>query len=441
MKDKDGSRMLMLCYYFPPLLDVGCKRSVAFAKYLKKYGWYPHVLSVRNPDRHFCRLGCDQPPPGVPTFYVRSLFSLYWLFGKINGFLCRLLKVCGIQMQRNYLHDLFSIPDLFVGWVPGAILKGYAIIKKHNIDYIYVSCSPFSSALAGMALKKLTGRPLVVDFRDPMAVNVPDTLAVPAFRRKINLAIERRIIENADIFLVTTEELRRGYLEQYPEIESKIFTIYNGFDHEATPAGSPEKFDKFTIVYGGNMYFEAIRSRAFFDALAQLREEGRINSENFQFLYFGEAHRVIDQIAAESAISDLVQSLPPISHGEMLKVFSRSQLQLLRIIKPMISTKLFEGIALNLPFLATIPQGEVADILARYSPSSQVVPEDSPQEIGAAIVAAMTAYRQGAIQDNLVAQFLESFSREEMTRKLERVIEEKYGEEPACFEKARLSTR
>jgi len=27
--------------YYPPLVDVGCKRSVAFSKYFKKHGWNP----------------------------------------------------------------------------------------------------------------------------------------------------------------------------------------------------------------------------------------------------------------------------------------------------------------------------------------------------------------------------------------------------------------
>jgi hypothetical protein len=49
-----GKNILMLCYYYPPLTDVGSKRSVAFSKYFKKHGWNPCVLSVTNPDRAYC---------------------------------------------------------------------------------------------------------------------------------------------------------------------------------------------------------------------------------------------------------------------------------------------------------------------------------------------------------------------------------------------------
>jgi glycosyltransferase involved in cell wall biosynthesis len=425
-------KILMVCYYYPPLVDVGCKRSVAFAKYLKKHEWNPYVVSVRNPDRQYCCLGNEKPPDGVPTTYARSLLNLFWIFGKLNGLLFRILLFCGIELKGNYFYFFFSIPDFFIGWVPGAIFEGYRIIQRQNIDYIYVSCTPYSSALAGMALKKLTGRPLILDFRDPFYVNIEKAygeLQVPAFRQKINRSLERSMIKAADIFIVNTEEVRQGYIRAYPDIERKIFTVYNGFDHEAIPVTKPDKFEKFTIAYGGNMYFELIRSNAFFEALAQLKREEIIRSDNFQFLYFGQGHGQVEQIAREFGIEDLISSTPSISHEEMLDILIRAHVQLLRIVKPMISTKLFEGIALNIPFLATIPEGEVAEIICRYSPSSRVVSEESAGEIRKAILETIMEYRKGGIKDNKVSDFLDKFSREEMTRRLEWIIEGSYLKE------------
>jgi hypothetical protein len=176
----------MICYYYPPLLDVGCRRSVAFSKFMKNHGWQPFVLSVKNPDKTFCQLGQEPPPANIPVVYTRSLFNTYWMFGKINGMLSRLLSFFDIHLKRNYLHDIFSVPDIFVGWIPGAVFSGYRLIKKNQIDCIYVSCSPFSSAIAGIVLKKLTRKILIVDFRDPFSVNIPDNFGVPHFRKKNN---------------------------------------------------------------------------------------------------------------------------------------------------------------------------------------------------------------------------------------------------------------
>jgi glycosyltransferase involved in cell wall biosynthesis len=414
----------MICYYFPPLLDVGCKRSVSFAKYLNAHGWKPYVVSVRNPDRNFCRPGNDKAPEGIPIKYIWSLFNISWLFGKINALINKMTTLFGFELKRNILHDLFCIPDIFIGWIPGAAWCGFNAIKKYKLDVIYVSCSPFSSALVGMILKKMTGKPLVIDFRDPFAVNIPDYFDVPNFRKRINIWVEKKIIEASDVFIVNTEEVRQGYVKKYNDISNKTFTIHNGFDRALMPVEGQNKFEKFTVVYGGNMYFFALRSEAFFEALAQMREKQLLGPDTFQFLYYGMDQSTVKDIANRWKIQDIVHVYPSISHAKMLNILQKAHLQLLRIIKPMMSTKLFEGIALNLPFLATIPPGEVADIIAKYSPSSHVVHEDSPRAIGEAIMAANLAYRQGTVESNLVSQFLEHFSRERMTFKLEQAIEQ-----------------
>jgi hypothetical protein len=425
MKGSIDRRILMLCYYFPPLLDVGCKRSVGFAKYLQKHGWAPYVLSVKNPDRHYCMVGNESPPPEIPVTYTSSLLNASWILGKCNGLTAKILKRCGFELKCDLFHDLFSIPDRFIGWVPGAILKGYRIINRQNIDYIYVSCPPFSSALAGSALKRLSGRPLVVDFRDPYCTGNPYALDRIGFRRKVDSWVEKIIIEAADVLIVSTEEVRKGYLQAYPELTYKTFTIHNGFDHEAAPSAKPDKLAKFTIVYGGNMYLDRIDSTSFFEALALLKQKRKISSDDFQFLYFGIDKEKVSEIAEHFALRDLVTAKSSIPHQEMLKILHKAHLQLLRIVKPMISTKLFEGIAMNLPFLATIPDGEVAGIIGEYSPSSRIVNEDSAELVADSILMAMQDYRCGLIESNHVAEFLDYFSRENTTTRLESIIEKK----------------
>ena len=425
MKVDMGKKILMLCYYFPPLLDVGCKRSVAFAKYLKRHGWNPIVLSVKNPDRNYCLLGREKPPVGVPTTYTKSLFNLSWIVGKINGFLFKIYKLFGISFKRNYIYELFIIPDIFMGWIPGAILSGYNLNRKYNVDYIYVSCTPYSSAIAGIALKKMTGKKLIIDFRDPMEIGLENISRRSNFRRKILLIIEKKIIDYSDIFIVNTEEVRHSYINKYPEIEYKTFTIYNGFDHELSPVEKRSKFPKFTIVYSGNMYFEVNQSKAFFEALAILKERKIINKHIFQFLYFGQNSNLINEIALELSITDLISARSTIPHKKMLSIISGSHLQLLRIIKPMISTKLFEGIAMNIPFLATIPGGEAESIIRKYSPSSHIITEESSELISKTILKVIKDYENGLIVDNYISQFIYKFSRENMTRKLEQIIEQK----------------
>jgi len=417
--------ILMICYYYPPISDVGAKRSVAFSKYLAKHGWTPYVLSVRNPDRTYCNVGNDSAPTGVPVSYSYSIFNVYKLFGKMNGVLSRMLKPLRINLKRNYFYDIFCVPDHFFGWIPLTIITGLSLIKNHNIDMIYVSCTPFSSAAIGVALKLITKKPLIIDFRDPFTFEMQTRTAIPQYRKKIDVYYETAVLRKCDLFIVTTDETKKGYLDKYPFLKNKVHTIHNGFDSVwLDDATKGEQHDKFSIFYGGNLYLDQGRFSSFFEALALLKCENKIDRDSFQFLYNGGQHGVVNSMARKYGIEELVVTNDNIPFKDNLKMNLKSHLQLLRIAKPMISTKLYEGIALNIPFLATIPPGEVEEIIRRYSPSSYIVTEDSADMIAEAIEDAKRKYESRSIVNNRVAEFLEQFSRENLTLKLIKIMEE-----------------
>lgn len=422
--------ILMICYYYSPITDVGSKRSIAFSKYFKKYGWNPFVLSVKNPDRAYCSVGSDAPPEGVPAEYSYSVVNLYWMLGKMNGLLAKVLKLINIKVTTNYLYDLICYPDHFLGWIPLTTLKGAAMIRENDIDAIYVSCTPFSAALVGVFLKKLTKKPLILDFRDPFAVGISTYVYMSRIRKLGNRWFEKYFIKNADLLFVTSEETKQVYLKEYPEIETKIFTIYNGFDLVSPLKKSKQKYEKFSIIYTGQFYTfglnHQIYTDMFFMALAHLKKTGEISSQNFQFLFFGEEYKLIENIANHYDVKDLVMARSRIPYQEILHNISSSHLMLLRIVKLMISTKLYEGIPLNVPFLATIPHGEVEAIIRKYSPGSYIVTEENTyQEVAIAIKNAMAKYRNAQMPENRVNDFLANFTRENMTLKLMQIIENK----------------
>ncbi|MCJ8502101.1 glycosyltransferase [Desulfatitalea alkaliphila] len=422
-----GRNLLMLCYYYPPLTDVGCRRSVAFSRYFKKYGWKPTVLSVSNPDPVFCRVGNDRPPEGVDVVYCRSWVNTYWFLGKLNGLLTRALRSFGIQLKRNPFYDLMNIPDLFWGWIPAATIKGCQLMRKQSIDLIYVSCTPFSSAVAGVLLKKLTGKPLVIDFRDPFALEIPPFPLndVPSYRRYINRTLETWLLRHTDVFVVTPDEIRQRYIQQYPWIHDKICTIYNGIEPADIRVDEREDFPKFTVVYGGNFYFDYIKSDVFFQALAHLQAAGNITADNFQFLYYGGDGKRIKDKAKEYAIEDLVIVNGMIPYQKMLNILAGADLQLLRIVEANMGTKIFDGLALNVPLLATIPEGEPSDIVRKYSPDSYLVGTREPEKVADAILDAMNKREGGQRKERRSnTEFFKVFSREATARQLMEIIEQ-----------------
>jgi len=420
--------VLMICYYYPPLTDVGCKRSVAFSKYFGRHGWNPYILTVKNADKTYCSVGSDKAPSGIAVEYSYSVINPYKWLGKANGLLSRILKIFGVEVKRNYLYDILCIPDFFWGWIPLTIFKGYKLVRDLDIDIIYVSCTPYSSAVIGVFLRALTNKSLVVDFRDQFGLQIgwlDKMSSVPKFRKKLDRWFMHQVLKRTDLFIVTSDETKKLYMEQYPEIRGKMFTVHNGFETEFLEIVERRpKFSKFTIVYAGEFYFYALNSKIFFEAIAVLKKRGMISKSNFEFRFFGDNQDRIRQIAKEYGIDDVVVAKSRISYKEVLNVISRSHLQLLRIVRPMISTKLFEGIALNIPFLATIPSGEVEDLIAEYSPDSYIITNESSDEIAAAIVDSMERYRKDGIGKNRVAEFLTRYSREALSMRLTSIIEE-----------------
>jgi glycosyltransferase involved in cell wall biosynthesis len=420
----------MICYYFPPVTDVGSKRSVAFSKYFRKHGWNPCVLSVKNPDRYYCSVGSDEPPDGVLTQYCHSVANVSWVLGILNGALSRLLSLFGIEVTRNYFHDFFCYPDRFLGWIPLATLRGARMIREHDIDVIYVSCSPFSAALVGVLLKKVTGRPLVLDFRDPFVTGVASYFTPSRVRQTILTWFERKFLQNADVLLVTSNETRAEYVKAYPDIAPKTFTIYNGFDPVVPTKERPKKSEKFSIIYTGQFYrfgpHHQVYTDQFFKALAHLKATGDISAENFQFLFFGDDREYINQTALRHGVGDVVAARARVPYRELVQSISGSHLMLLRIVKLMISTKLFDGIPLNVPFLATIPHGEVEDIIREYSPGSYVVTEDqSHLAVAEAIRDAMEKYKRDQMPTNNVEEFLARFTRERLALQAMRIIDDR----------------
>jgi glycosyltransferase involved in cell wall biosynthesis len=376
---------------------------------------------VKNPDKSYCRLGDDSPPEGVRVEYTSSIINLYWFVTIAHAVLRRIFGMFGIRLKVNYFYDFLCIPDHFWGWIPLTVMRGKKLISERNIQLIYVSCTPHSSAISGILLKKLTGRPLIIDYRDPYYIG---SYKYRGLKELIGRRIQNYFLRKADFVIVNNEGTARVFIEEYPVVKNKIFTVHNGFDIDFMPDHKLEKYKKFTITYTGNFYSKMIPPKLVFDAISILDQEGKITADNFQFLFYGEAPYKILEIARKCGAVKYVSVNSMAPYADALQVLSRSHLQLLRIVKPMISTKLFEGIPLNIPFLATIPPGEVEEIIKAYSPSSLIVTTNSARDVANAISRAISMYEKLEVEDNHVEEYLESFSRENLTLKLMGIIEE-----------------
>lgn len=393
----------MISYYFPPIRDVGGLRALGFAKNMTAFGWEPYVLSVKNPDTSLCKVGSEGPPSNIKTYYCRSWFHLNRFTWKANGVLRLFLKSFGINLKSNIVQELACIPDAFVGWLLPAFLKGLDIIKKHNIDLIYVSSKPFSSALSGVLLKQVTNKPLVLDFRDP--VSFPDILFLENWAGKMNSIIIRKMehyaLTNTDRLITTTRQTQGMYETLYPFLIGKTATIYNGYFLPPDTKPAKQSFEIFTIVYLGNFYYNLIPCETFFQALRRIEDQQLIPKGKFRFLYVGavrEKANWLEKVQEKFGLGQIVQATGHVPKAEAQLILQKSALMLLRIVPPMISTKLFEAFRDGVPILAVIDSQEVKELIQKYSKKSYVVSINSVEDTVSSILDAYNKWLDGKLK-------------------------------------------
>ena len=424
-------KILIISYYFPPLIDVGSLRALGFAKHLKTHGWEPIVLSVKNPDTSLCKVGKQKAPPGIKTFYCRSWFNLNRATWKINGIFKILFKTLNKSLKTNIVQDLTCIPDAFIGWVIPAYLEGFKIIKDQDIDVVYVSSKPFSSALTGVMLKKVTGIPLVLDFRDP--ASFPASLfnknLAGQINRKATERIEKFVLSRVNKLITTTEATKEIYLKMYPFLNGNIHRVYNGYFLPPQKFRRKKKTKKFTIAYAGNFYHTLIPSETFFKSLKKIIDEKIVNSDHIEFLYIGhlrEKNNWFIEAESKYELQGLLKATGYLPRDKVQKVTNECALQLLRIVPPMISTKLFEALRDGIPLLALIEGGEVERLVKIYSPNSYVITSGKVEDVVAAIVDAYNKWKKGHLDCIRNDEYLKKFCKETLTAEFVNIINDAY---------------
>jgi glycosyltransferase involved in cell wall biosynthesis len=411
---EDGPRrLLMMCYFYPPVLAAGTQRSVAFATRLRATGWQPLILTVRRARSRWEAHG-EPEPPGIDVVRT-SEWDLTSVVLYAYGGVQTVLRLVGRPLARNHFFD-WAFPDLQVAW--RSTWTGIRLARR--ADCIYVSCSPFSSALSALRVKRWTGKPLVLDFRDAWSLN-PHRRA-PAYVQRWTKRAERTLLHHCDALVVNTEGARRLYAAAYPEYASKVVAIPNGFDalnlpsRESIAAPPRTPGDRFTIMHVGSFY-GGRQPDLLLDALAE------INDPRVEFLHVG------PPFASEARYRDRVRlrRLDTVSNAEALKLMQQASLLYLKQgWEPgvrdyiAIASKSYEYLATGLPILADCPPGDNLELIRRYAHRAYLVDTETREAMIAALRAALAAPPE---PPRVSESFIADFNRDGLTRRLADVLD------------------
>ena len=192
MLDKN---ILFVAYFYPPVSSGGIpaiQRAIRFIRYLNISSF--HVLTVK-PNCYPTYLGLDskiQLPVKNEIIHRTGTIDLNNFLLKIRSSIAKSPKAV-MKNEPNYgqketnskdvkrvsfntkvkeiISKILNYPDFACPWLIPAVYKGLKVIQKHKIDFIFSTGQPWTSLIIGYALKLITGKKLIVDFRDPWVGN------------------------------------------------------------------------------------------------------------------------------------------------------------------------------------------------------------------------------------------------------------------------------
>lgn len=396
-------RALFICYLFPPVGGAGVQRSVKFIKYLRHFGWDVTVLTVENPSVPvFDDSLLEDIPEGTRLHKARTLEPDY-------RYKMRLAKAEGVAQTvpagsgklsrkslagrvkgvlRNLMGRLLQ-PDPQILWFPAAARKALKLLRDNPHDIIFATAPPYSSMLLGSWLKRKTGLPLVLDFRDEwdLSSTYLENRERDLFSHFVQQRMQRRILHSADGVVATTEASTRRITERADEYGAKIsgICVYNGFDETdfapvSCAGGTKRPGERLRLVYTGTLW-NLTTVEPLVAAVKRLSGCQDL-MERLELVFVGRkmSHQLalLEQLRDRGCRLDIRDYC---EHKEVVSIMNSADVLCLLLssvegAERVVPAKLFEYLAAGREILAITPEGEAADIVTRHFPRNHFVGSD-----------------------------------------------------------------
>lgn len=412
---------LLVAFHFPPCVgSSGLLRALCFARDLRALGWGVDVLtaSPRAYEQTSDEL-LESLPSDVAVHRAAALDTRRHL-----------------SVRGRYLESL-AVPDRYLSWFPFAVAAGLRVVRRRRVGVIWSTYPVATSHLIGCALARLTGRPWIADFRDPMVERDERTGAwFPAWAplRRARLFIERLSVRYARALVFCTEGARRIVEQRYGNaVAGRTHVIPNGYDERifaeiergADFAAAPSP--GLTLVHSGTIYRSADRDpAAFLAAVRTLKSAGRLHPGRDRIvLRASGAERWLTALIADHDLAGLVYLEPRCPYREALHEVLRADGLLVfqgYTSNPAIPAKLYEYLRSGRPIFGMVDGAGETALLLREVGGSMHADLQSAAEIAERLGEFVDGLRDGRLR-GVAADTARRFSRESRAAELAVVME------------------
>lgn len=277
------------------------------------------------------------------------------------------------------IRNLLRLPDQYLGWFPSAFAAGRTHVRTLKRPVIIASLPVYTPALVAYALSRVSGAPLMLDFRDGW-VDDPYLELPTSFHRWFHRVLEKRIVKHSKHLIVYGEWLEGVFREKYPDVPCTV--ILNGFDAddfaiEASPVGQA---DVIRLAYSGSVFqYHREFIEMVFQGIAGLPPETR---DRVEVAFAGDIQlTTFDQLVATYGLERQVKRLGYIPHKEAIRLLLGADALLFTIPRGDVSSytsKIFEYLAAERPIISFVcEEGSGAHLLKDFGHGDWLIDYDA----------------------------------------------------------------
>lgn len=435
---KSVKKVLIVTYYFPPSGGPGVQRVLKFVKFLPEFGWQPVVLTVQDGDYPARDESLLAEIPHHAIVYRTKIFEPYRLYRRLTGKPANApvdvenipqggKKKSLMESVAEFVRSTFFIPDARIGWYPYAIPEALRIIKEHNIEALYSSSPPYTTAVIARKLHRATSLPWVAGFRDPWTgfLSTPERWLLP---RMIDEHLERSVFHDASAVEAAWRGILKDITTKEPTVNrQKLVYLPNGFDREDYPVLDEQPNDRFTVTYTGSMYGKR-NPKTFLQAVEGLVSDGKVDPQKILLKFIGRFGSEVREMLQGSSLHDSIELISYVAHSKSIKALLRSDALLLIVDEAgagsdeIVPGKVFEYIGAQRPIIALAPGGAIAELM-RETRSGFVAPNQDIRAIQATFIECYENFLYHKKNFEQDWEAVKRYDRREITRQLAALLD------------------
>jgi glycosyltransferase involved in cell wall biosynthesis len=419
-------RVLVVAYYFPPMGLSGVQRTVKFVKYLPQFGWQPTVLTV-EPTGYFAvdySLQREVESAGVRIVRTDS-FDPNRLFRRKG-----IVKMPseGVRKLLQFAGDTFFIPDTKVGWKSKAVRAALELTKQEPFDLIFTTAPPQTDFLIGAELKRRTGLPLVLDYRDAW-IDYPFKYHPTPLHRYLHYRLEKRVLHTADRIIVTQRRIKESILKRHRFLHyHDVMLLPQGFDPDDLEGHAPlsKKGAKKLIVAHAGTFYGGRNPRPLLHGLAKLFADIPPLRGRIELCFIGNHREEDARLVRDLGLQNDVVFTGYLDHRECVRTLLSSDVLYLVLDNDYQSPgKLYEYFGTRKPILASVVDGYMKQTINESGAATLVPLGDATAHADALreLFARYEHKKLPAVSEEFAAQYNRRLLTAELARQFEALMD------------------